>query len=288
MTLSRWGGAAILIAVAAINVAACGGSTFVPARAVLYGAYQNPDDVTKNAIGRMIPISDGTLQSVREALSAPQTLSFDGATHVDPYEGNPFQNDRDAHNASLGFAAKASESCSGSLGVSFKKDSISNAKLNFDHIATLNTEARHYTSSFADCCQHPNASCLQWVITSMYHGTVEFDVDAETGSSAGGDVSCTPPATSAPSAAPAGASSAAAAPSPSASASTQTTVPATPTEKGVAIKASFDGSNAHKAHITSTGWNVIEVIPFRQACQDWQRACRTGDAGQRASNSCPN
>lgn len=280
-------------------VSACGGKTYVPAKAVLYAAYQSEDVVSDFLLGRMIPLGDGSIGAMREALSSPQTRFFDarGNTQFVESPSNPFGSNEDRKRAALGIAAAASGSCSGAIGVRFDKATIRNQRITIQRQALVDTVDRQYTRELGACCSQPDKSCLQWVVNSAYLATVEFDVRSTSDLSVGGAFNCTaptsltgdapPPASSSSThrestAAPASSASESTEPSPSTTAlSPESTAPPRDTSlltasrsPGAAITGSVVSRKNRHVHIRSTGWNLIEALPTKQVCLEWKRACR--------------
>jgi hypothetical protein len=283
--------AAFLIA----GLGACARPTYQPSKAVLYAAYQSDDVVQNMVLGRMVPLSDGDPGAIHEALSTPQTQFFDptGVTYFVDSPANPFSNDVERKNATLGLASTFSGSCSGALGLNFRNDTISNANIQVQRQAYVDTSKRRYTQELASCCTSPDASCMQWVVTSAYTSKVDFDIKASQEVGLGGDFACSKNTLIGPSSSQPPVTAPVSPPAPGGGGMSAAPVAAdrplvATNSVGAAIVASFDSSDKHSAHISSTGWNLVEVLPRDQVCLEWKRACSiAGTAALRQQYACP-
>lgn len=281
---------AALISVGAVCVVVACTTEYVARRAPLFAAYSDNADVVSSLLGRRIVLSPGANPI---ATSAPQTLFFDpnGVARVMSVSGSPFSSNEEQRAVAAGLAAKASDTCSGRLGLTFSTTDSGTMDVQVQRIYTVDPTQRRYTDDLVSCCDHPDPSCGQWVVNAAYYSSLSFNARTSREIGAGANVECTASPATPPSSGggTSDAGTAADGGAPDAGTETPNTNPThigMPEAPGARIGLTVDTSDRTRVRITSEGWNIAEVIPLAQVCAEHRRACETRNAGLRVQYNC--
>jgi hypothetical protein len=313
------------VLIAGAQFTACGGGWRTVSAAMPF-AYQDDSAPVMFIVGKgakpgegKVPMLDGLPSDVYfDPSGHPEALQkIDGIAKMD-------QDTKKELAASI--SASVTSTCSGALGISASSKIIGDATIKGTQtFGLVDTTQRAYTARLKNCCADSSCKKTKWVVNRAYKTAVTWSLETTKGLSLGGNVQCTEnPATAAPaasSAVPSPSTSAAPVPSPSASPAASTSAPpvasasgtppvtaapnvadskgapsavtaadatkaAAATQTGIGASVIVASNDQQTATLVSEGWNVVELLPLRQLCEDRELDCKGATGALRQQLQC--